>query len=111
MLKSYVEAVCWLATHDRAVLVVREYNARVVDIRYRADGLHMRSAQALLEPRRVIWFDVEEDGTQRLMRLNSAGETYHLQLVTRRKCLCRPGGRTEAVPTTTKGTSDASAQG
>lgn len=88
MLKSYVEAVCWLARHDDAVLVVSEYFARVVDTHARADGVHMKAAQALLAPRRVIWFDVKVEGSRRRMRLNAAGETYHRRLAAARQCAC-----------------------
>jgi len=85
--------VCWLASHEASVLVVRDLSARVVEEKhFRADGVHMRAARALQAPGRAVWFDVEADGDRKLMRLNANGVMYHRHLVARRECACRAGG-------------------
>lgn len=95
MLKSYVEAVCWMSRHSGAVLVVSTDRARLVDQQSKhCEGLSLSAARALTnDPRRARWFITEPDGSRSRMRLNAEGETYHRQLVARRKCLCRPSGQ------------------
>lgn len=95
MLKSYVEAVCWMSRHSGAVLVVSIDRARLVDQQSKyCEGLSLSAARALTNnPRRARWFTTEPDGERSRMRLNAEGETYHRQLVAGRKCPCRPSGR------------------
>jgi hypothetical protein len=91
MLKSYVEAVCWLTRHEGAVLVVTPHMARVVDVHHHADGVNNNAARALQQPQRILWFEVETDaraGERKLFRLNERGAAYHQRLVARRKCAC-----------------------
>lgn len=101
MLKSYREAVCWLARTRGGVLVVTTERARLVDVKhYHGEGLSLQAANALTDdPRRSCWFDMEQDGERRRLRLNAEGEAYHLKLVAQRKCLCRQGGQSTASVT------------
>jgi hypothetical protein len=90
MLKSYREAVCWLARTEGGVLVVTVERARLVDqVHYHNEGLSLQAAHALTnDQRRALWFDTEADGSRIRMRLNADGEMYHRQLVARRECAC-----------------------
>ena len=90
MLKSYREAVCWLARTKAGVLVVTPERARLVDVEHSyGEGLSLHAAHALMnEPRRARWFDTEPDGTRTRMRLNTEGEMFHRQLVARKECSC-----------------------
>ena len=89
MLKAYREAVCWLARHQGAVLVITTDSARLVDGTREAAGLSKTAALALTRvPSRRRWFEVEQRGPRDLMRLNEAGTQFHLQLVARKKCVC-----------------------
>ena len=90
MLQSYREAVCWLSTHEGAVLVVGEQIARVVDVHHHADGVNITAARALTKPLRKVWFSIEDGERRTLLRLNENGEQYHRQLVARRRCACPP---------------------
>lgn len=89
MLRTYRDAVCWMATHPGAVLVVTQDFARLVS-GHAAEGLSLSAARALEEPKRAQWFssDVTAKGTR--YTLNEDGEMYHRQLVARRECACRP---------------------
>lgn len=89
VIKSYREAVCWMSSHPGSVLVVREMTARLVDEHHRNDGLYFNAAKALVEDeRRARWFDVEQDGGRRLLRLNAEGVMFHRQLIARHECTC-----------------------
>lgn len=91
MLKSANETICWLATHGGAVLVVGELIARAVAGRHAAEGVSMRAARSLLQ-HVPAWFDGDTEAKtgRKFLRLNAAGEHYHLKkLAERRKCSCR----------------------
>lgn len=90
MLKSYCEAVCWLARTKGGVLVVTAERARLVDVeRNHGEGLSLQAARALTtHPRRARWFNSQADGDRSRMRLNSEGEMFHRQLVARQECSC-----------------------
>lgn len=90
VLKSYVEAVCWMARHADAVLVITAERARLVDRQSNhCEGLSLSAARALTNnQRRARWFTTE--GASGRMHLNTAGEMYHRELVAKRLCSCRP---------------------
>lgn len=90
MLKSYVEAVCWMARHADAVLVITAERARLVDRQSNyCEGLSLTAARALTNnQRRARWFTTEGAGGR--MHLNTEGEMYHRELVAKRLCSCRP---------------------
>ncbi len=89
MLKSYVEAVCWMSRREGAVLVVTESYARLVDRNHDNDGLNLRAAHALInDVSRLSWFTFETNGERRILRLGDGGFEYHRQLVARRRCVC-----------------------
>lgn len=90
MVKSYREAVCWLARTKGGVLVVTEERARLVDVgRNHGEGLSLQAAHALTNvPRRTFWFDARRESGRLRLSLNAAGETYHRQLVAGGKCSC-----------------------
>lgn len=90
MLRSYREAVCWLATHDNAVLAISASLARLVDTHHNADGLSHSAASALMSPQRQLWFTVEPGERRMVLRLNDEGRAYHRRLVARRQCKCPP---------------------
>lgn len=88
MVRTYREALCWLMSHDGAVLVITSDFARVVDRHSRADGVHMKAARALLEPSRAVWFNGESKAGRTTLRPGAGAEMYHQQLVARRQCTC-----------------------
>lgn len=98
MLKRYAEAVCWMARHEGAVLVVTATSARLVDeLHHHNEGLSRQASAALAgDPHRARWFTVEEDGARKRLRLNADGVMFHSQLVGQKKCSCpsKPKGET-----------------
>lgn len=99
MLKSYREAVCWLARTRGGVLVVTTEMARLVDVEHsHGEGLSLQAAHALMnEPRRARWFDTELDGARTRMRLNTEGVMYHRQLIAKKECSCPKARREECL--------------
>jgi hypothetical protein len=64
VIKSYREAVCWMASHPGSVLVVRDMTARLVDAHHHNDGLYFNAAKALADER--------EEGAQVLISRRGA---------------------------------------
>lgn len=87
MLRTYREAVCWMATHPGAVLVVNQFFARLI-AGHDAEGLSLKAAHALEEGKRARWFSAEVNDKGKRLTLNEDGEMYHRQLVTQRRCAC-----------------------
>jgi hypothetical protein len=90
MLKSYREALCWMARTEGCVLVVTPTLARLVDVlHHHNEGLSLQAAHALTsDRRRASWFDTEADGGRSRLTLNAAGLMYHRQLVEVGRCTC-----------------------
>lgn len=97
MLKSYREAICWLARTKGSVLVITSERARLVDVEhFHGEGLSLQAAHALTNDLgRCCWFDSRRAGDRLLMSLNEAGEMFHRHLVAKKKCTCPRSGHEE----------------
>jgi hypothetical protein len=88
MLKKFTDAICWLSSHDGAVLVVTPGLARLVDGHHHAEGLSLGAAKSLTTTRAHL-FEVSRRGGKTLLTLGEPGEKFHERLVERRRCVCR----------------------
>jgi phosphoserine phosphatase len=89
MVRNYREAVCWLASHGNAVLVISAVNARLVGADNRNEALNYAAARALADDvARSKWFLITVESGRRLLRLNELGRSMHRRLVEREECTC-----------------------